>query len=248
MKNPNICGLLYIFRKIPRNFAKNTFQKALTIVPAFFTGASPALSRQSFNTSWAVRGRACAATCGRPSEPWTRLLGAAMRQGFPAKMELPTRMLYNLYMVIYGYSLLKNQLTQMKKNGSRSRDKIRGLKQLIVTWRTVPRSASTEISTLTPNLATWETGFEGMVSGNMLSGNYWLVVSSVSWQREVHSPVPCDQFDTWKLQNVTDSFTGGFKFSTYLGWWLPNDFQSFLNGLLGSYPTFHVSKSQFSRV
>ena len=50
MKNPNICGLLYIFRKIPRNFAKNTFQKALTIVPAFFT-ASPALSRQSFNTS-----------------------------------------------------------------------------------------------------------------------------------------------------------------------------------------------------
>ena len=93
-----------------------------------------------------------------------------------------------------------------------SRDNIRGLKQLIVTWRTVPRSASTEISTLTPNLATWETGFEGMVSGNMLSGNYWLVVSSVSWQREVHSPVPCDQFDTWKLQNVTDPFT-------ILHWW-----------------------------
>ena len=96
-----------------------------------------------------------------------------------------------------------------------------------MTWTIVPRSASTEISTLTPNLGTWETGFEGMVSGNMLSGNYWLVVSSVSWQREVHSPVPCDQFDTWKLQNVTDPFTGGFKFSTYLGWWLPNDLSEF---------------------
>ena len=37
---PILCGLVcfIFFRKIPRNFAKNTFQKALTIVPAFFTG------------------------------------------------------------------------------------------------------------------------------------------------------------------------------------------------------------------
>ena len=49
----------------------------------------------------------------------------------------------------------------------------------------------------------------------MLSGNYWLVVSLVLCQREVHLPGSCDQFaritegnlifDTWKLQNGTDS-------------------------------------------